>query len=81
MVGTVLEQRVFSVWQLLAFFSHILRDTERKNSVFDGELLALHLATSHFRFFLEGLSFTTYVDHKPLTFAMSKVSDPWSMCQ
>uniref|UniRef100_A0A669EDT9 Gypsy retrotransposon integrase-like protein 1 n=1 Tax=Oreochromis niloticus TaxID=8128 RepID=A0A669EDT9_ORENI len=77
-VGTVLEQRVSGVWQPLAFFSRTLRDSERKYSVFDRELLALHLATRHFRFFLEGRSFTAYVDHKPLTFAMSKVSDPWS---
>uniref|UniRef100_A0A669CFS1 Gypsy retrotransposon integrase-like protein 1 n=1 Tax=Oreochromis niloticus TaxID=8128 RepID=A0A669CFS1_ORENI len=77
-VGAVLEQRVSGVWQPLAFFSRTLRDSERKYSVFDRELLALHLATRHFRFFLEGRSFTAYVDHKPLTFAMSKVSDPWS---
>uniref|UniRef100_A0A669E6I5 Gypsy retrotransposon integrase-like protein 1 n=1 Tax=Oreochromis niloticus TaxID=8128 RepID=A0A669E6I5_ORENI len=80
-VGAVLEQRVSGVWQPLAFFSRTLRDSERKYSVFDRELLALHLATRHFRFFLEGRSFTAYIDHKPLTFAMSKVSDPWSGCQ
>lgn len=48
---------------------------------FDRKLLALHLATQHFRFFLKGRSFTTYIDHKPLTFTMSKVSDPWSTRQ
>lgn len=80
-VGAVLEQRVSGLWQPLAFFSRTLRDAERKYSVFDRELLALHLATRHFRFFLEGRNFTAYVDHKPLTFAMSKVSDPWSACQ
>uniref|UniRef100_A0A3Q2WY89 Gypsy retrotransposon integrase-like protein 1 n=1 Tax=Haplochromis burtoni TaxID=8153 RepID=A0A3Q2WY89_HAPBU len=77
-VGAVLEQRISGVWQPLAFFSRTLRDSERNYSVFDRELLALHLATRHFRFFLEGRHFTAYVDHKPLTFAMSKVSDPWS---
>ncbi|CAI5658052.1 unnamed protein product [Oreochromis niloticus] len=80
-VGGVLEQRVSGLWQPLAFFSRTLRDAERKYSVFDRELLALHLATRHFRFFLEGRNFTAYVDHKPLTFAMSKVSDPWSARQ
>lgn len=49
--------------------------------MFDRELLALFLATRHFRFLLEGRSFTAYVDHKPLTFAMSKVSEPWSARQ
>uniref|UniRef100_A0A669CLV2 Gypsy retrotransposon integrase-like protein 1 n=1 Tax=Oreochromis niloticus TaxID=8128 RepID=A0A669CLV2_ORENI len=80
-VGGVLEQRVSGLWQPLAFFSRTPRDAERKYSVFDRELLALHLATRHFRFFLEGRNFTAYVDHKPLTFAMSKVSDPWSARQ
>lgn len=80
-VGAVLEQRVCGVWQPLAFFSRTLRDNERKYSVFDRELLALYLATRHFRFFLEGRPFTAYVDHKPLIFAMSKTSDPWSARQ
>ena len=38
----------------------------------------MYLAT---RFLLEGRSFTAYVDHKPLTFAMSKVAEPWSARQ
>lgn len=80
-VGAVVEQRVAGVWQPLAFFSRKLRDNERKYSVFDRELLALYLATRHFRFLLEGRSFTAYVDHKPLTFAMAKVTEPWSARQ
>uniref|UniRef100_A0A674PAD7 Gypsy retrotransposon integrase-like protein 1 n=1 Tax=Takifugu rubripes TaxID=31033 RepID=A0A674PAD7_TAKRU len=80
-VGAVVEQSVGGAWQPLAFFSRKLRDNERKYSVFDRELLALYLATHHFRFLLEGRSFTAYVDHKPLTFAMSKVSEPWSARQ
>ncbi|XP_061887077.1 uncharacterized protein LOC133638459 isoform X5 [Entelurus aequoreus] len=80
-VGAVVEQRVANVWQPLAFFSRKLRDNERKYSVFDRELLALYLATRHFRFLLEGRSFTAFVDHKPLTFAMSKVTEPWSARQ
>nr|XP_057908117.1 uncharacterized protein LOC131104680 [Doryrhamphus excisus] len=80
-VGAVVEQRVEGVWQPLAFFSRKLRDNERKYSVFDRELLALYLACRHFRFLLEGRQFTAYVDHKPLTFAMSKVTEPWSARQ
>ena len=80
-VGAVVEQRVAGAWQPLAFFSRKLRDCERKYSAFDRELLALFLATRHFRFLLEGRSFTAYVDHKPLTYAMSKVSEPWSARQ
>ncbi|RVE65529.1 hypothetical protein OJAV_G00117810 [Oryzias javanicus] len=80
-VGAVVEQCVADTWQPLAFFSRKLQSRERKYSVFDRELLSLYLATRHFRFLLEGRSFTAYVDHKPLTFAMAKVSEPWSARQ
>jgi hypothetical protein len=54
---------------------------EAKYSAFDRELLAAHLAIRHFRHFLEGRQFTLYTDHKPLTAALSKVSDAWSARQ
>ena len=43
--------------------------------------MALFLATRHFRFLLEGREFTAFVDHKHLTFAMAKTSEPWSAWQ
>jgi cleavage and polyadenylation specificity factor subunit 1 len=54
-------------------------DNERKYSAFNRELLALFLATRHFRFLVEGRRFTAFVGHKPLTFAMAKSSEPWSV--
>lgn len=80
-VGAVCEQWEDGAWRPLAFFSKKLHDSERKYSTFDRELLALFLATRHFRFLLEGRSFTAFVDHKPLTFAMAKTSEPWSARQ
>ena len=80
-VGGVHEQWVKGAWQPLAFFSRQLRPPERKYSTLDRELLALHLAIRHFRPLLEGRQFTAFVDHKPLTFAMAKVSEPWSARQ
>ena len=80
-VGGVLEQLIDGVWRPLAFFSRHLRPPERKYSAFDRELLALYLAVRHFRYFLEGRQFTAFTDHKPLTFAFDKVSDPWSARQ
>ena len=80
-VGAVLQQFVDASWQPLAFFSRHLRPAECKYSVFDRELLALYLAIRHFRHYLEGRSFVAYTDHKPLTFAMAKMSDPWSARQ
>ena len=80
-VGAVLQQLVNNVWQPLAFFSRQLRPSEQKYSTFDRELLALYLAIRHFRFLLEARPFTVFVDHKPLTFAMAKVAEPWSARQ
>ena len=78
-VGAVLEQNSDgSDWKPVAFFSRKLRPAEQNYSAFDRELLAAYLAFRHFRYFLEGRSFTLFTDHKPLTFAISKISDPWS---
>lgn len=80
-VGAVFEQWVDGAWQPLAFFSRQLVPRERKYSAFDRELLAIWLSIRHFRFILEGRDFTVFVDHKPLTFSMSKVTEPWSARQ
>ena len=79
--GAVLEQFRDGRWVPLAFFSRAFRKAELKYSAFDRELLAIHLAVRHFRSFLEGRVFTVFTDHKPITTALSKVSDPWSARQ
>ena len=38
--------------------------------------MAIYLAIQHFRYFLEGRTFTVYTYHKPLVDAISKLSDP-----
>lgn len=53
----------------------------RQYSIFDREVLALYLAVHHFQSILEGRPFTAFVDHKLLTFAMAKLSEPWSTPQ
>ena len=80
-VGAVLEQFIDGSWRPLSFFSKKLRTPEIKYSAYDRELLAIYLAVRHFRYFLEGRPFELYTDHKPLTFAFSKVSDAWSSRQ
>lgn len=80
-IGAVFEQYIDGVWQPLAFFSKRLRPPEKRYSAFDRELLALYLATRHFRFLLEGRNFAAYTDHKPLVDAFSKKSEPWSARQ
>jgi len=80
-IGAVYEQWVGEAWQLLVFFSHQLCPGEQKYSTFDRELPTLYLVVHHFRSLLEGRRFTLFVDHKPLTFAMAKVAEPWSARQ
>ena len=80
-VGAVLQQLVDGMWIPLAFFSEQLCPPEKKYSAFDRELLAVYLSIRHFRYFLEGKAFTVFTDHKPLTYCMSKVLEPWSSRQ
>ncbi len=48
-----------------------------KYSAFDCELLAAYLSVRHFWYLLDGRKFHILSDHKPLTQAMHRVSDPW----
>ena len=76
-VGRILEQFINDQWRPLAFFNRQLHPPETQYSTFDHELLALYLIICHFLYFLEGRNFVAYSDHKPLTFAFTKMSDPW----
>ena len=80
-IGATLQQRRNGIDSPLAFYSRQLRKPELSYSAYDKELLAIYLSIRHFRFFLEGRSFTVYTDHKPLTSAMAKISDQWSARQ
>ena len=80
-VGGVLQQSVGGAWQPLAFFSRKLSVAESRYSTFDRELLACVSTTRHFRFLLEGRKFFVWTDHKPLTYALHRLSDPWSAKQ
>lgn len=70
-VGAALQQRKADVVQPLMFFSKKLKDSQTHYSTFDKELLAIYLAIKHFQYLLEGRSFTTFSDHKPLSHAFS----------
>ena len=74
-VGAVLQQQISQSWQPLAFFSKKLKDSEKKYSAFDRELLAVYLAIKHFRFFVEGRDFTVFTDHKPLSYALTSKTE------
>ena len=80
-MGGVLQQCAGFVWQPLAFFSRKLNCAETRYSTFDRELLACVSTIQHFRFLLEGRCFFILSDHKPLSYALHRVSDPWSVRQ
>jgi hypothetical protein len=79
-VGAVLQQWQGRAWAPLAFFSK-LEAAQQKYSTFDRELLATYLAVRHFRSMLHGREFSILSDHKPLSFAIDRVSEPWSARQ
>jgi hypothetical protein len=62
----------------IGFYSRKLTAAETRYSTFDRELVACVAAIRHFRFLLEGREFFIWTDHKPLTFALHRVSDAWS---
>ncbi len=79
-VGASLQQRpsVDSPWQPLGFYSRKLEPAQTRYSAFDRELWACFSGIRHFRHLLEGRRFTIFTDHKPLTFALRRTSDPWT---
>ena len=74
-IGAVLEQQIDGHWQPLAFFSRQLNKAEKNYATIDRELLGIHSAILHFRYFLEGRDFTVYTDHKPIVAAIKKKSE------
>ncbi len=68
------ERQVGQHWQPLGFFSKKLSKTEVNYSSFDQELLAAVSGLKHFSSQLEGRPFQLWTDHKPLIFALSRVS-------
>ncbi len=78
-VGAVIQQkRPGQGWQPLGFFSAQLDKAQGNYSAFDRELLAVVAVVKHFRYMLEGQSFTVFTDHRPLVGVLSRQSDPWS---
>jgi hypothetical protein len=77
-VGAVLQQQVGQHWQPLGFFSKKLSKSEVNYSTFDRELLAAVSGIKYFRSRLEGRPFELWTDHKPLIFALHRVSPPTS---
>ena len=80
-VGAVLQQQKGREVRPLAFFSVKLDKAQSRYSAFDRELLAVYLGIRHFRWLLEGRQFHVLSDHKPLSFALHRLTDAWSARQ
>jgi transposase InsO family protein len=82
-IGACLQQRLpgRKVWQPLGFFSKKLEAAQQKYSAFDRELFACYAGIHHFRYMLDGRRFAIFTDHKPLTYALARVSEPWTARQ
>lgn len=72
-VGAVLQQKIDGKWLPLGYFSKALSATQKKYCTYDKELTAIYMAMVHFRNMIEGRQVTVFTDHKPLTFAFSKL--------
>ncbi len=74
-VGACLQQRLpgRKVWQPLGFFSKKLEAAQQKYACYAG--------IRHFRYMLDGRRFAIFTDHKPLTYALARMSEPWTACQ
>jgi hypothetical protein len=77
-VGVALQQQVGQHCRLLGFFSKKLSKTEVNYSTFDRELLAAVSGIKHLCSRLEGHPFQLWTNHKPLIFALNRVSPPTS---
>ena len=77
----VLQQYIDNVWQPPSFFSKKLSPAETRYSAFDRELLAVYATIRHFRHNLEGRNFFVKTDHKPLTYAVTSVTERPSLQQ
>lgn len=74
-IGAVLEQKEEdNKWAPISYFSKRLSPAQRNYSTYDRELLAIYTAVKHFKYMLEGQSFTIYTDHRPLTTAFEQKS-------
>lgn len=74
-VGAVLHQIVDGVAQPLGFYSKQLTNAQQNYSAYDRELTAVYQGVQHFKYALEGRTFTIYTDHKPLVFAFQQKSE------
>jgi cleavage and polyadenylation specificity factor subunit 1 len=77
-MGAVLQQRVNSAWQPLAFFSKKLNSAQQKYSVYNRELLPVYESVKYFRHMLETRHLNIFTHHKPLIYSFQQKRDKCS---
>jgi cleavage and polyadenylation specificity factor subunit 1 len=70
--GAVLQQKTAQGWKPIGFFSRKFAPREQKYSAFSRELLAMFLSVKSFAYYLRGIDFSIFTDHKPLLSAFKK---------
>jgi hypothetical protein len=82
-MGACLQQRLPGKkdWQPLGFFSEKLEAAQQKYSAFDRAFFACYSGIRHFQYTLDGPRFAIFTNHKPLTYTLVQVSDPWATGQ
>ncbi|KAM8701958.1 hypothetical protein ACLKA7_001269 [Drosophila subpalustris] len=71
-VGAALNELRNGSLKPLGFFSKRVSESQKKQSTYDRELLAIFLSVKYFAHMIEGRSCTILTDHKPLTFAFQQ---------
>ncbi|KAL7745140.1 hypothetical protein ACLKA6_008198 [Drosophila palustris] len=71
-VGAALNELRNGSLKPLGFFSKRISESQKKQSTYDRELLAIFLSVKYFAHMIEGRSCTILTDHKPLTFAFQQ---------
>lgn len=71
-VGAALSELQNGFLKPLGFYSKRISESQKKQSTYDRELLAIFMAVKYFAHMIEGRSCTIFTDHKPLTFAFQQ---------
>jgi cleavage and polyadenylation specificity factor subunit 1 len=70
-----------TTWEPLGFFSKKLKPAQTRYSAFARELLTFVTSICYFHYVWEGRQFALLTDHNPLTFALGRISEPWTARQ
>ena len=71
-IGATLEQVVEGQVQPIGLFSRKFEGKKKALSAYDRELEAVYLSIKHFWHFLDGVNFTIFTDHRPITYAFQQ---------